>query len=274
MSLEIIPERSDLINVIKPVKDTILFVDTTQYKESSNFKILLMYEPEAIIQIEKYVLANYSKYDLILTYNDSILRNCSNSRLFTTCAYNWINKEEYEAMNTSDKEFKISSLTGFKRMTNGHDFRQLIYYNQEGIIDSGIPCVFYRSSAGPSLPTIRNNPFIHESKAPLYASFQFSIIIENSRQINYFTEKLIDCIITKTIPIYYGCPNIDKYFNTKGWIILDSDSMVDLYKKLSSLNDTWYSTYKDVVMENYEKALTYADGNCYYDKLNNILSSI
>jgi hypothetical protein len=274
MSLEIIPERPDLLSVIKTPKDTIIFVDTKQYKESSNFKLLLMYEPEAIIQIEEYVLANYPKYDLILTYNDAILRNCKNARLFTTCAYNWIPKEEYEIINMSDKEFKISSLTGFKRMTSGHDFRQMIYFNQEGLIDSGIPIVFYRSSAGPPLPTIRNNPFIYTSKSPLFSFFQFSIIVENSRQLHYFTEKLIDCIIMKTIPIYYGCPNIDQYFNTKGWIILDSESMVDLYTKLSSLNDTWYSTHKDVVMENYEKALMYAKGNCYYDKLNTILGSI
>ena len=274
MSLEIIPYRPDLIPVIKSSKDTLLFVDTKEYKETSNFKVLLMYEPEAINPIQDYVLANYSKYDLILTYNDTILKACSNSKLFTTCSYNWVLKEEYEAMNCSDKEFKISSITGFKRMTNGHDFRHLIYFNQEILANSGIPCVFYRSSAGPSLPVINNNPYIHSSKAPLFATFQFSIIIENSRQKHYFTEKLIDCIITKTIPIYYGCTNIDEYFNTTGWILLDSESIIDLYTKLTLLNDSWYSKYKDVVMENYERVQAYAKGNCYYDKLNDILNSI
>ena len=57
----------------------------------------------------------------------------------------------------------------------------------------------------------------------------FHIAIENNKSINFFNENLIDCIISKTIPIYYGCPNIDNYFNINGFIIIDSIN--DIYKK-------------------------------------------
>ena len=43
--------------------------------------------------------------------------------------------------------------------------------------------------------------------------YQFSIAIENSKEDGYFTEKLADCILTNTTPIYMGCPNIQDYFN-------------------------------------------------------------
>jgi len=43
--------------------------------------------------------------------------------------------------------------------------------------------------------------------------YQFSIAIENSIEEDYFTEKLTDCILTDTTPIYYGCPNIQRFFN-------------------------------------------------------------
>jgi hypothetical protein len=42
--------------------------------------------------------------------------------------------------------------------------------------------------------------------------YKYSIAIENCTEEGYFTEKLTDCILTDTIPIYFGCPNIKEYF--------------------------------------------------------------
>ena len=44
--------------------------------------------------------------------------------------------------------------------------------------------------------------------------YKFSIAIENCIEENYFTEKIIDCILTDTTPIYFGCPNIHNYIKT------------------------------------------------------------
>ena len=38
--------------------------------------------------------------------------------------------------------------------------------------------------------------------------YMFSIAIENTIHPNYVTEKFFDCILTNTIPVYYGCNNI------------------------------------------------------------------
>jgi hypothetical protein len=43
--------------------------------------------------------------------------------------------------------------------------------------------------------------------------YKFSIAIENCVESDYFSEKLTDCILTDTTPIYYGCPNINRFFN-------------------------------------------------------------
>jgi hypothetical protein len=43
-------------------------------------------------------------------------------------------------------------------------------------------------------------------------SYFYSIAIENSTQKNYFTEKINDCFLFLTMPIYWGCPNITDYF--------------------------------------------------------------
>ena len=52
-----------------------------------------------------------------------------------------------------------------------------------------------------------------EHKLDALKDYQFSIAIENTPEDGYFTEKLTDCILTDTTPIYIGCPNIEDYFN-------------------------------------------------------------
>eukprot|EP00960_Hanusia_phi_P028820 747607-Hanusia_phi.AAC.5 len=50
--------------------------------------------------------------------------------------------------------------------------------------------------------------FISDKQVTL-VPYMFSFAIENSRYDTYFTEKLIDCFITGTVPIYWG-PKVNK----------------------------------------------------------------
>ena len=61
-----------------------------------------------------------------------------------------------------------------------------------------------------------------EHKAEALAQYAFSIAIENSQQDTYFTEKLIDCFSTGTVPIYWGTRKISEYFDMRGVIQFDS----------------------------------------------------
>jgi hypothetical protein len=58
----------------------------------------------------------------------------------------------------------------------------------------------------------------------------------------------------KTIPIYWGCPNINKWFDTTGWIILETDTIEELVNN-AKLD---YNKYIDIVEKNYEIAKQYA----------------
>lgn len=51
--------------------------------------------------------------------------------------------------------------------------------------------------------------------------FKYSIAIENSFFPDYWTEKIADCFLSWTMPIYAGCPNITQYFPPESMIILD-----------------------------------------------------
>lgn len=54
------------------------------------------------------------------------------------------------------------------------------------------------------------------SKLEALQPYYFSIAMENSSKDYYFTEKIIDCFLTQTIPIYFGCPSIGDYFDKRG----------------------------------------------------------
>lgn len=57
--------------------------------------------------------------------------------------------------------------------------------------------------------------------------FQFSMAIENSRENNYFSEKLTDCFLMDVMPIYYGCPNVKEFFPPNSMRILDPENIED-----------------------------------------------
>lgn len=59
--------------------------------------------------------------------------------------------------------------------------------------------------------------------------YRYSIAIENSSYANYFTEKIIDCFLCWSKPLYWGCLNIDKYFPKDSYALIDiySDNVIE-----------------------------------------------
>lgn len=86
-----------------------------------------------------------------------------------------------------------------------------------------------------------------DSKKHLFKS-QYNVAIENTQQINYLTEKLLDCVLMEVVPVYIGCPNVGDYFDTRGMIIVkNADEMI---QKLNELKVDDYQKFKPFVIEN------------------------
>jgi hypothetical protein len=71
--------------------------------------------------------------------------------------------------------------------------------------------------------------------------YRYSIAIENTSAPDYFTEKINDCFLAYTVPVYYGATNIGKYFPAKSFIQIDIRKPVEAIKKINELltNDNW-----------------------------------
>lgn len=53
--------------------------------------------------------------------------------------------------------------------------------------------------------------------------YRYSFALENSIHEHYWTEKLADCFLSWTMPIYAGCPNILDYFPAESMVTIDLD---------------------------------------------------
>jgi hypothetical protein len=87
-----------------------------------------------------------------------------------------------------------------------------------------------------------------DSKWDGLAKYKYSIVIENSSTENYWTEKIADCFLSWTVPIYYGCPNIAKYFPEKSFILIDINDPDMSICKIKEIieNDVWSDRFEDL----------------------------
>lgn len=53
------------------------------------------------------------------------------------------------------------------------------------------------------------------------APYRFSIAVENNSGPDMWTEKLADCFLSWSIPLYHGCTNLEKYFPKEAFIPID-----------------------------------------------------
>ena len=103
-----------------------------------------------------------------------------------------------------------------------------------------------------------------EYKEEGLTEYRYSIVVENSNEKNYFTEKILDCFLTGTIPIYWGCPNLDSFFNINGVVIFRT--VEELKTLLPTLDKNLYDSKIDTIKENFERARMYEiNENLMYD---------
>lgn len=103
-----------------------------------------------------------------------------------------------------------------------------------------------------------------ENKLEGLKDYMFSVAIENTTTTNCFTEKIQDCFLTGTIPIYYGPKNIGEYFDMDG--ILTFNTQDELNSILDSLNEDLYYSKMEAIKRNYNRAFNYPTfNNSLYD---------
>jgi ADP-ribosylglycohydrolase len=97
----------------------------------------------------------------------------------------------------------------------------------------------------------------------------FHVAVENVKKENFFTEKIIDAFLTRTVPVYRGCTNLEQFFDMDGVITFDTED--ELVEILNSLTEEDYLKRKEAMENNYKLALYWKD---YYIRLVDVLEQI
>ena len=93
---------------------------------------------------------------------------------------------------------------------------------------------------------LNNIGYCVKDKLEFQQNYKFSIAFENSTASGYTTEKILQAFAAKTVPIYWGNPNIHKEFESKSFIncheytcfdevikrVIEVDTNDDLYLKM------------------------------------------
>lgn len=256
---------STIVNELHDISGLIIVNQIDPAYFTQNPLSIVLHEPRATHpHVYAFVEEHWEKYYRIYTF-DKILLQKSNSHLLLF-GTSWINKENALIAST-DSKAGISFLCGSKKLIVGQRLRQTIYRNQLELEKrSGKTLRFWRSGKDELIPKVspRGNPILgtdSSAKWNLHRPFQFSIVVENSRQDNYFTEKLLDCFLCKTIPIYWGCPNIGDFFSLDGILVInggDIDVLKQLEKILRTCDSAKYESIISAIEYNYQEAFKYA----------------
>ena len=208
---------------------------------ASNIKVAWLHEPRGLSEQMQLRYNNLEsiidKFDYVMTYDEHLLLQYPTKAIFTPGGHIWI---ENESAKIHPKSKHTSMIYSWKKWTEGHALRHKVAELMDGV-------ELFGTGAGREVL----------KKEEGLVDFKYSIIIENCKTKNWYTEKLLDCLITGTVPIYWGCPNIGDYFNEKG--ILQFNKIEDLDNIFNLIADpNHYNQMMPYIIENFNSAVEYA----------------
>ena len=220
-------ERDSKISVYIDLDLTIALND----KDDKIKFLWLLESPEfnggAIEIVKNNVKLIEDNFEAVFTYSDEV-SSLSNKfhKVFTTNS--WIKKPK-----VYNKSKLISMITSNKVWTEQQKYRVDFAEKNKDIID-----VYGRGFKE-----------IEEKEEGL-KDYMFSVAIENATYDTYFTEKILDCFATGTIPIYKGTRKICEFFDSNGILFLD-----DI--KIEELTPDLYFSKIESVKRNFELIVGY-----------------
>jgi hypothetical protein len=199
------------------------------------------------------VLKHGNRYAEIWTADAEILAAWPHAK-FLTNAGCWIRPADRRIW---PKTKNISTIASNKRGGTGYDMRHEAIRRFPQIDAFGPE---YRQLSGES----------QHHKIDALRDYRFHLVIENCRRDFFFSEKLIDCFMTGTVPIYGGCPSTGRFFDLWGMIRFETlnelgDLMMntfeisfgDLTERFPIISEELYWNAWPAIKDNFERAKAY-----------------
>ena len=199
-------------------------------------KVAWLLEPPSIQDWPyNWIAANPGLFDYVLTYDKRLL-DLGDSRVkFAPHGGSWI---DWDLWGTYEKTKDVCMIVSDKMDSEGHKLRHEIANEFGDRID-----VY-----GPSYQKF-------DRKFDVLRHYRYCVVVESVKMDYYFSEKIIDPISVGTIPIYWGCPSISRYFEDSGGVAFEAVN--DIATILDKMTNTRYERLRSVLDGNLETAKQY-----------------
>jgi hypothetical protein len=220
-------------------REVTVFTDTSLVEAVSRddcYKVAWLLEsPRATRREYRWLGHNALTFDRVLTFEQKLLETFPHVR-FSPLGGCWIAPEDW---NVHPKTRNLSIIASGKRDMPGQKLRHVIIRKHGAAFDAVLGRG-YREIA---------------QKIEGLRDYRYSLAVENCRQNFYFSEKIVDCFLTGTVPIYWGCPSIGVFFDREGIIAFQHPS--DLGLILEQIGPEDYESRLPAIRRNLELAKRY-----------------
>ncbi len=153
--------------------------------------------------------------------------------------------DEFKSVPLPEKTNVLSLISSAKDMTHEHRSRSKYIYQ---LIDHfGDRLHVY----GPGFRPLRD-------KLDAIAPYRYHVVLENSAEPDYWSEKLADTYLGGAYPLYKGCPNLSDYFDPLSFTTINSDVRLAIDTIEKVIADDIYSSRvkavaaaRDLILDRY-----------------------
>lgn len=211
-------------------------------------RVYIPTEPSPILNMNQNLAKKISEY-----YKGAILAWHKPLQKFpqTVCFTNslcWV----HDGWSIDQKQFGISGFVSGKNRSDlkGYEIRRKVLSHEHSI---KIPSMVWNFRG-----KWQGKPHTYPLKGKKNGmGYMFHFAIENCREEEYFTEKIMDCFRSYSVPLYWGDPAIFKKFDKDGIILL---SPKNLLQQVNALTEEDYRKRLPAVKNNYQIAGKYLKG--------------
>ena len=215
-------------------------------------KFALFLESGAILPQDYELLSNNhslaGEFDLIFTHSQKLLSELDNAR-WIPGGHVWYGGNGFGGEVSKDlylrKTKNISMVSSDKIFCDLHRLRidTVKKLDNLGIVDG------YGTYPG----THNGDTVISKT----LQEYRYSIVFENNIEDYYFTEKILNCFESMTVPIYLGARKIGDFFNPDGIIQIELKDIEHLDGIIKKLGDKDYKNRTEAIIENFDKVQDY-----------------
>jgi len=236
-----------------PCKVEIHFIHPWNALDSDALKVLWLFtEPACYCVPDDRLERVHDKFDLILTHRAEHARKYPNAVLLR-----WVNTSVgiLSLDATAPKSHLVSGLlSGKVSGPPGHRLRYGLFSRLDPSAPGSMYFVSNRAVDADFLadhPRWRAQAYPADTRAMLMQA-RFNLAIENAIETNYHSEKLVDCLVSGTVPVYYGSRDIS-WLDERG--LLRAESVEAYIEILGELSDSLFEKMAPFVAENRRAAL-------------------